>query len=413
MVALVDLKTTPNHEARLIAQYAWPIVLATMLQYSFQVVSVFTVGRLGNIELGAVSLGSMTANITAYAVYQGLATSLDTLCAQAYGSGHKTLVGLHCQKMIYLLWGVTIPIGILWFFSGQILGAMIPKPETVELAAIYLRITLIGAPGWAAFESGKRFVQAQGIFTAILYVLLILAPLNVFLHWLFVWKFAWGFVGAPFAVAIINLLLPIGLILYVRFIAGRECWGGLSYAAFSDWTPMVKLALPGFLMIEGEWMAFEILTLSASHLDSTHLAAQSVIMTMANLGSQIPMPLSIAASTRIGNLIGAGSSSSAKLSAKMAILIATLTGSCNMIFFAALRNHIPFWFTADVGIAQIITQTLPVIAACQICDALLNMCNGILRGIGRQDIGGYTGLAGYYLVRIPKIYVPPTSANEI
>ena len=393
-------ETTPQHEAKLIAQYSWPIILAALLQYSIPVASVFTVGHLGKIELGAVSLGSMTANITAYAVYQGLATSLDTLCAQAYGSGHKQLVGLYCQKMVCLLWGVTIPIGIVWLFSHQILGAIIPEQKTVELAALYLKVLLIGAPGWAAFESGKRFVQAQGIFRATLYVLLVLAPVNALLHWLFVWKLAWGFVGAPFAVAITNDLLPVGLALYVRFIDGSSCWSRPSYDIFHDWKPMIKLALPGFLMIEAEWLALEILTLSASYLDSTHLAAQSVLMTMATLGTQTPMNLGIAASTRVANLIGAGSSSAARLSAKVAFFIATLQGVLSIIVFVSLRNYIPFLFTADDEVAYLITETLPLIACFEMAEALSNICNGLLRGIGRQEVGGYVALLFFYLVRI-------------
>ncbi|RYP13709.1 hypothetical protein DL767_010613 [Monosporascus sp. MG133] len=43
----------------------------------------------------------VTANVTCYAPMQGLATTLDTLCAQAYGSGHKHLVGLQLQRMTY------------------------------------------------------------------------------------------------------------------------------------------------------------------------------------------------------------------------------------------------------------------------------------------------------------------------
>lgn len=84
-----------RHESITLARTSWPLVLAFLLQYSLPIASVFTVGHLGKIELGAVLLASITANITSYAVYRGLATALDTLCAQAYGSGHKTLVGVH------------------------------------------------------------------------------------------------------------------------------------------------------------------------------------------------------------------------------------------------------------------------------------------------------------------------------
>lgn len=95
-----DIQTTWRRETKVLVRYSSPLILTFVLQYSLNVASVFTVGHIGKVELGAVSLASVTANITGYAVYQGLATSLDTLCAQAYGSGHKKLVGLQTQRMV-------------------------------------------------------------------------------------------------------------------------------------------------------------------------------------------------------------------------------------------------------------------------------------------------------------------------
>lgn len=181
------VQTTWQREAKVLVRSSTPLVLTFLLQYSLTVASVFTVGHLGKVELGAVSLASMTANITGYSVYQGLATSLDTLCAQAYGSGRKKLVGLQTQRMVYFLWTITMPIGIIWLYADVILMRIVPEKDVAILAGQYLKIVLIGAPGYAIFESAKRYLQAQGLFSASLYVLLICAPLNAFLNWLFVW----------------------------------------------------------------------------------------------------------------------------------------------------------------------------------------------------------------------------------
>ena len=113
-VAAGKIQTTWQREAKVLSRYSAPLIMTFLLQYSLTVASIFTVGHLGKVELGAVSLASMTANITGYAIYQGLATSLDTLCAQAYGSGKKKLVGLQMQRMVYFLCTITIPIGIIW-----------------------------------------------------------------------------------------------------------------------------------------------------------------------------------------------------------------------------------------------------------------------------------------------------------
>jgi len=103
------------------------------------------------------------------------------------GSGNRTLVGLQLQRMVYFLWVITIPIAIVWTNGPRIIGAIVPDEATANLAGRYLQVLVFGTPGYAAFEAGKRFVQAQGKFSATLIVLLVCAPLNVFLHWLFVW----------------------------------------------------------------------------------------------------------------------------------------------------------------------------------------------------------------------------------
>ena len=185
-------ETTRKHEFQIIIKNALPLMITCLLQYTLTGASVLAVGHIGKNELGAVSLASMTSNITGYVIYEGLATALDTLCAQAYGSGKVHLVGLHLQRMIYFLWLCTIPIAAVWLSATQILLLVIPEKECARLAGLYLKVLLFGAPGFAAFEAGKRFVQAQGIFSANLYVLLFCAPLNAFMNWLFVWVCRFG-----------------------------------------------------------------------------------------------------------------------------------------------------------------------------------------------------------------------------
>ncbi|KAL8782404.1 MAG: hypothetical protein Q9213_005407 [Squamulea squamosa] len=400
-VAAGMIHTTWQREAKVLFRYSAPLVVTFLLQYSLTVASIFVVGHLGTVPLAAVSLASMTANITGYAVCQGLATSLDTLCAQAYGSGNKKLVGLQTQKMVYFLWTICIPIGIIWLSAEAILTHIVPESDVAVLAGLYLKIILIGLPPYACFESTKRYLQAQGLFSASLYVLLICAPLNALLNWLFVWQFQWGFIGAPIAVTIIDLLLPILLILYVRFVAGGDCWPGLTTRAWKNWGPMVKLALPGFFMVEAEVLAFEILTLASSYFGTTYLAAQSVLSTLSALTFQIPFSIGIAASTRIANLIGATLADSARKSAQVAFWTSAIVGIFNLIWVSSLRGYIPRLFTSDADVIDLVAKVLPLCAAFQLFDALAACCNGILRGLGRQEVGGYVQLFCYYAVAMP------------
>ena len=259
----------------------------------------------------------MTANITAFIAFQGLATCLDTMCAQAYGAGEKRLVGLYCQRMMVLFLGMWILIAVLWFFSEPIMIKLVPDPDTARLCALYLRFMIFAVPGYAAFEAGKRFLQAQGLFRATTYILLLGTPVNIALMWLLIWKCELGFVGAPISIAITRTLLFSLLVLYVMLVDGSQCWGGFSRGAFDNIGGMAKLAVPGMIMMEAEYLAFEILTLLSARFGVEYLAAQSVIISVATLMCQISFSISIAASTRVASLIGAGKVELAKLAARV------------------------------------------------------------------------------------------------
>ncbi|KAI9789812.1 MAG: hypothetical protein M1816_005729 [Peltula sp. TS41687] len=400
-VAAGKVQTTWKRETKVLATYSMPLIVTFLLQHSLTMVSIVTVGHLGQLELGAASLASMTAVITGYTFYYGLATSLDTLSPQAYGSNLKGLVGIQLQRMTYFLWLVTIPIALLWYYSAPLLRKIIPDPEVANLAGLYLKILIFSAPASAAFESGKRFVQAQGLFNASLGVLLICAPLNAFLHWFFVWRLGWGFIGTPIAVSVTYNVLPLMLFLYVYFINGRECWPGFSYRALKNWGPMIRLAIPGLIMFEAEYMAFEILTLAASYLSTGHLGAQAVLANLTTLSYRIPSALAIAGSTRIANLIGANLPKAARTSTIITLSAACLTGAINVILFYTLRYQLPKLFTHDAEVIHLAVQALPLCAAFQLNDSVGTVLSGVLRGLGRQSIGGWANLLSYYLVGLP------------
>jgi multidrug resistance protein, MATE family len=399
-----ELETTWQKELRLVARYSGPLAITYALQYSYSFVTVFVAGRLGVVPLGAASLANLMVNVTGLCIYEGLATTLDTLASQAFGAGRKDLVGLHVQRMVLLVCVVTIPIGALWLASPWILPPLIPEKAEAELACTYIRIYLLGAPGYAIFEAGKRFCQAQGDFTGSLFVVLICAPLNIFWNWLFVFHLGLGFSGAGLALVVSNNLQPLVLLFYVRFVnpSTLQCWPGLQWRrAFENWGPMIRLSIPGVLMTFSEWFAFDIMTIAAGYISSSALAAQSVCMTIAVVMFHIPFPFSIAASTRFGNLIGYGALDAARTAWRTYYCMFVCIGAFDVILLTSCRKILAAFFTSDERVQAIITAVMPVVAATQFFDAFVALANGLLRGMGRQKIGGYINLGVYYLFALP------------
>ena len=57
------IHTTWQREAKVLARYSWSLILTFLLQYSLTMASVFTVGHIGKVELGAVSLAGSKSQL--------------------------------------------------------------------------------------------------------------------------------------------------------------------------------------------------------------------------------------------------------------------------------------------------------------------------------------------------------------
>ncbi|KAH7133168.1 mate-domain-containing protein [Dactylonectria estremocensis] len=390
-------------EVWLIVRYSVPLIITYLLQYSATVITTIVAGHLSADDLGAASIGLTTMNIIGYAMVEGMATALDTLCAQAYGSGRLTNVGLYVQRMVVLMTATMIPIGAFWMSSPWILPLIVNQPQLAVKAGVFLQVSLIGLPGYAFFEAGKRFLQAQGDFKAGTVVLLICTPLNAVLSWYFTIKLQWGLPGAALAQALCNDLRPILLLLYIVLFAplSLKCWGGWSRDAFSSWGILLNLSAAGTALNLAEWGAFEILMISTSYIDTKHLAAQTILSTISIISWHIPFSVSVAVSTRFGTFIGAGMLQLARREAALYSIIFIAVGLFDGLFIYLFRNQLASIVSNDAEVAQIAVNAMLAVAGFQIIDAIICGCNAMLRGMGRQSVAAWVVLAINYLGAVP------------
>jgi len=82
-------------------------------------------------------------------------------------------------------------------------------------------------------------------------------------------------------------------------------------------------------------------------------------------------------------------------------VVASIIGVGNAFLLFFLRKHIPQLFTNDQDVIDLVARAMPLMAAFQLFDAMAASCNGILRGLGRQEIGGWVNLFCYYVVAMP------------
>lgn len=396
-------------ELAIVSKASAPLILTFFLQYLMSVLSIYAAGRLGSKELAAASLAICSFNITGLSVYQGMATCLDLFCSQAFGAGKNHLVGVYFQRCSLILLTLTVfPLAPIWWFSGSLLKLVVPDAELAEMSQSFLRVMLFGAPGLLFFETGKRFLQAQHIYNAGTYVLAVSLPLSFVLNWLLVWHptYGLGFMGAPLATLLSFWITSFLMLGYVVFVDGKRCWGGLDLKkAFSNWSPMLSLALPGVVMVEAEYLAFEVVTILAASFGTSALAAQSIVSNVGSLAFQLPFAVAVAVSTRIGHYVGKHEIDGARAVTRISFVLALGLSCFNFSFIFFGRHAIGHVFSQDPEVLDIANVVLTLSAINQISDSFNVMEQGILRGQGRQLIGLYLTLASYYLIGLPLGFV--------
>ncbi|KAL0945479.1 hypothetical protein HGRIS_000965 [Hohenbuehelia grisea] len=404
--------TTETNEFNL--KLAWsifvdavPVILSYALQNSLQTTTVLVAGHLGPEELSISAFSTMLAFVTGWCVALGGTTALDTLGSQAFTGGQRTDLSIHLQRCIALLLALFVPVGILWYHIEPVLLALGQSASLSYGVQRFLRVLILGAPGYIGFESLKKYLQCQGIMSASTIVLCIVAPINVVLNVVLIHYTPLGILGSPVALVITYTLCFLLLVAFtVRSPTHQRngTWGGLEFKTvfkLQGCSAFLKLALPGILMVGTEWAAFEIVALAAGRLGEIPLAAQSVIMTTDQVLNTVFFGIGIAASTRVGNLIGNRSASGAKHAAHASALISVVIGSIIMTSMVASKRVFGRLFSDDQDVIKLVSQIMPLVASFQVADGLAGSCGGVLRGLGRQHLGAFFNIVAYYVIALP------------
>ena len=233
------------------------------------------------------------------------------------------------------------------------------------------------------------------------YILCITSPLSAALNYLFIYPLRLGLIGAPLATGIAYWISFLLLLAYARFIRGWEYWGGWSKKSLHNLWTFTRLAMLGYLHVGTEWWAFEIVALAAGRLGQLPLASQSVIMTADQIMNTIPFGVGVAASSRVGNLLGWKNAKGAKRAANTAAWLSILLGAIVLAILMISKDHFAKIFNDDEQVVRLTAEVLPYVALFQISDGLNGSCGGSLRGMGRQHVGAAVNIVSYYCIALP------------
>ncbi|XP_076943502.1 protein DETOXIFICATION 16-like [Bidens hawaiensis] len=383
---------------------AGPLICVALLQYSLQLVSIMFVGHLGELSLSGASMATSFASVTAFSLFMGMASALDTLCGQSYGAKQYHMLGIYMQRAMVILTVVGIPLAVIWFNTASILKFVGQAPDIAEEAGVYARFMLPSLFAYGLLQCLVRFLQTQNIVFVMMLSSGTATLIHVLVCWILVFKLELGSKGAALANSISYWNNVILLALYVKFSSAcKKTWTGFSREAFHDILAFIKLAIPSAVMVCLEMWSFEMIVLLSGLLPNPKLETSvlSICLNTAAVMWMIPFGLSGAVSTRVSNELGAGHPRTARLSVMVVLVVVVILGISVGSVLMLICNIWGYAYSNEVEVVEYVAAMTPILAVSNFMDGIQCVLSGFVRGCGSQKIGAYINLGSYYLVGIP------------
>ncbi len=394
-------------EIRRLAALALPVAATQVGTMLLGVVDTLMLGRVDTQALAAAAI----ANVWIYGTSQfaiGMLCGIDPIVAQAHGAREGAIAGQAIQRGLVLSVLLSVPLALCWLGSERFLVATGQAPALAKLAQEYTAVQIPSLPFYLAFHALRQYLQGREIVRPALLVMVVANVVHIVGNWALIFGHLGapelGLVGAGIATSLTRIACFAGLVgLILALDLHRGAWVPWSRAAFSsrELTRIVGLGLPVGVQTSLEVWAFSGAALIAGRLGTAALAAHSIVLNMAALSFMMPLGVSLAAVTRVGNLLGARRPEDAQRAAWVAIGLGAGVMALSAVGFVALRQWLPRLYTHDTEVIALCAAILPIAAAFQIFDGAQVAGCGVLRGMGRTRPAALFNLISYWLLGLP------------
>lgn len=379
-----------------------PLLLSRILNFLLPFVITIFCGHIGNAELAGYALASAIINCTTTSTGYGLAMACDTLISQTFGSKNMKRVGVILQRSSLILLLFCLPCWGILINSHNLLLIMHQEEEVARTAQLYVIAFLPAVPAMFLHQLQVAYLQNQGIILPQMYTAAVANLFNLGFNYVLIFSLELGVVGSAVANSLSQITICLLLFGYIRWKKlHKETWGGWSTDCLQEWGAYMKLAVPSVFMICFEWWIWEIGGFLSGVLGKVDLAAQHVLLEIGAITYMFPLGVHAAACVRVGNALGAGNTTRAIVTCKVALVLSGVLAVLQGIVLAGCKSIIGYIFTSDDNIVTIVSDNLTVYTFLQFFDALLCVCSGILVGSGMQKIAALSNLVCYYFIGLP------------
>ncbi|BFU91706.1 MAG: MATE family efflux transporter [Nitrospira sp.] len=396
---------------RSVMTLALPVTLTTFLQRAEGIVAVLLVGGLGATSIAAVGLGQLLAFV-ATTLVSGISVGTNVIVAQLWGARRRQDAGEAARHFLWLSIGLSLLLAGLGIAGNQfIMQQLGAESAVIDLALPYSTIIFLVIPCTILIQVLSSILQGTGDTKTPMYGLIGVNLLHVCLAYPLIYGHwgspALGLKGAAIAVGLAEATGMLYLLLRCRPILKESSTLRLDLIR-SIWEVGASVSGERIVQQAGIFIYTKLVLLYGT----VAYAAHQVGLSIESFSFLPGYGFAIAAATMVGQSIGAGKYTRAKLenweANRLAIMIMAGMGLIFFFFpYTLLRA-----FTTDEAVIELGTMFLKIVALLQVPLALTMVLAGSLRGAGdTRFIMGAT-MIGMWGVRVPLALIAALWARQ-
>ncbi len=384
---------------------AWPMIVANLVQMTYNLVDALWLGRLGRQAFGAPTV-SWPIIMLIYSIGMGFAQAGMTLVSQYFGAGDREMSAKCACQLIALLTILALSLSAVGFVViPAILRLMGVPPDVYPLAVTYSRTILLGIPiaflGFAYISilnalgdtrTPMKLSVTSSIINAVLDPILIFGLLGMP---------RLGVVGAAIATIVArSYITVVGLYRLVKGVYGIRL--RLSCMKIEGWwlRKVVAIGTPISIQSSSNALGFTVMMSIVSRFGSAVIAAYGVGIRIIDIIQAFTWGIQRATSIMIGQCIGAELYQRAKRVAVTGLSLVCTILSLGAVAIYLLRASIIAIFVPDPMVVREGSRFLSYFVWSIPFFGIFFVCNGVAQGSGHPRAMAAIGIARLWILRI-------------
>jgi putative MATE family efflux protein len=390
---------------------ALPAMLEFGLMMLVQMIDIIQVGSLGPWAIAATGLAAQPTMLI-FSIFSALVVGTTALVARAAGAGDREYACRITRQsfIIVLILGVVITaVGIP--ASGTIIKLMGANVDTIGPGTIYMKIVIAGT----VFTVGNMVLAAslRGVGDMVTPMISNIAAnvINIFMNWVLInGKFGFPRLEVAGAAVATSFSRLIAFFITLHAVYGRDKYIHISVHDSYRFEPdiirdVLKIGIPAateqLIMRSGALLFARLIAGFGTIMFATH----QIAINIDGLGVVPAMAFQMAATTLVGQGIGAQKPELSEEAARQSTIISTIMMSLIGIAYLFLGKYVIRIFTQDAQVIALGKGVLKILAFSQPFTAVYFVIAGALRGAGDTKYAMYVSAIGMWVIRLGLGYV--------